>query len=97
MSVTTTANPVTTTLFRTLEDYEIHESAEQNPQEQPAPPNENVVPAVDNPADWTEDYNAVPHYRPVREELARRDFTMRPGGMNPAETGTKGTLFLGGL
>ena len=84
MSVTTTANPVTTTLFRTLQDYEIHESAEQNPQEHPEPVNPNLHPAVANPADWPEDYNDVPNYRPVDHT---RDMTLRPGGMNPAEHG----------
>ncbi|KAI9667674.1 MAG: hypothetical protein M1821_000491 [Bathelium mastoideum] len=83
MSVTTTANPVTTTLFRTLEDYEIHESAEQKPQEHPAPVNSNSPPATENPEGWPEDYNNVPNFRPVDHT---RDMTLRPNGLNPAET-----------
>ncbi|KAL9078794.1 MAG: hypothetical protein Q9157_002277 [Trypethelium eluteriae] len=84
MSVTTTANPVTTTLTRTLRDYEIHESAEQNPEEHPAPVNPNTPPTVANPEGWPEEYNNVPNYRPVDHT---RDMELRPGGMNPAETG----------
>lgn len=83
MSVTTTTNPVTTNLFRTLQDYEIHESAEQSPQEHPAPTNPNAPPAVANPVDWTDDYNNVPNYRPIDYQ---QDLALRPGGMNPAET-----------
>ncbi|KAL9088940.1 MAG: hypothetical protein Q9165_005997 [Trypethelium subeluteriae] len=84
MSVTTTANPVTTTLTRALRDYEIHESAEQNPEEHPAPVNSSTRPNVENPEGWPEEYHNVPNYRPVDHT---RDMELRPGGMNPAETG----------
>ena len=90
MSVTTTANPVTTTLYRTLQDYEIHESAEQNPQEHPAPVNSSSPPAIANPIDWPDDYNNVPNYRPVDHT---RDMALRPGGMNAAETGKLGNSY----
>ncbi|KAI9713026.1 MAG: hypothetical protein M1820_001011 [Bogoriella megaspora] len=83
MSVTTTANPITTTLLRTLDDYTIHETPSSSSHPSPEALNPNPTPTVSNPPDWPDDYNAIPNYRPVDHT---RDMTLRPGGMNPAET-----------
>jgi hypothetical protein len=77
MSVTTTDNPITTQLHRSLGDYTIHLTGSDTADVNPRP-----SAAVENPANWPQDYHNVPVYRPINRHL---DFAERPNGTNPIE------------
>lgn len=85
MSVTTTQNPATYTIVRTLADYDLHHSepVEGSP-EGIAPPNPRSEPAAQtNPEHWPADYRRVPPIRPVDHTL---DFNARNITLNNIET-----------
>ena len=90
MSVTTTDNPITTTIQQDyLHDYNIRltggsDSVEAT-QQPPAPPNTDNRPSprVENPAGWQDQHRDVPPYRPVNRNLDREQ---RPWGSNPVES-----------
>ncbi|KAI1849468.1 hypothetical protein JX265_012717 [Neoarthrinium moseri] len=86
MSVTTTDNPVTSTISETLQDYEIHLTGEQDlpPRHVWVPLTDHQPPPVDNPVGWDNAHRGVPNYRPVNTQL---DFAQRPYGSNGVETG----------
>ncbi|KUI56752.1 hypothetical protein VP1G_04062 [Cytospora mali] len=76
MSVTTTDNPITTTINREIQqDYEIRLTGYN---ETVAPPNaDNRPPPATNPSDWPTEHRGVPPYRPINTELDR---SQRPWG-----------------
>ncbi|KAK8041326.1 hypothetical protein PG994_014333 [Apiospora phragmitis] len=100
MSVTTTDNPITSTLSDTLQDYEIRLTGAQDlpqPQQEDAPllPQNNqfpdwvpltdhAAPDVEDPPDWDTEHRGVPRYRPINYHLDREQ---RPWGSNAIETG----------
>ncbi|KAM0813755.1 hypothetical protein AB5N19_13754 [Seiridium cardinale] len=86
MSVTTTDNPVTSTISETLQDYEIHLTGEQDlpPRHVWVPLTDHSAPPVDNPEGWEDSFRGVPNYRPVNTELDRAS---RPWGSNAVESG----------
>ncbi|KAK6080152.1 X-Pro dipeptidyl-peptidase C-terminal non-catalytic domain-containing protein [Seiridium cupressi] len=86
MSVTTTDNPVTSTISETLQDYEIHLTGEQDlpPRHVWVPLTDHSAPPVDNPQGWEDSFRGVPNYRPVNTELDRAS---RPWGSNAVESG----------
>lgn len=100
MSVTTTENPATHTLLRTLADYDLHHSGSPTTPK-PAPP-PNAQPSTDspevtsssanNPDWWPEDYRRIPDYRPANPNLDREQ---RPDGVNAIERAFISTMFLG--
>ncbi|KAH9883344.1 hypothetical protein F4778DRAFT_46702 [Xylariomycetidae sp. FL2044] len=102
MSVTTTENPVTTTLERTLQDYEIRVTgADELPPPAPAPAPAAWVPHrdhdtpddVENPPDWPSDERrGVPRFRPINRALDREQ---RPWGSSPPETVFVAMMFTG--
>ncbi|ROW15910.1 hypothetical protein VPNG_02675 [Cytospora leucostoma] len=79
MSVTTSDNPVTTTIDRAvLQDYDIHLTGDDGTV---APPNtDNQPPPASNPPDWAAEHRGVPPYRPINTRLDR---SQRPWGINP--------------
>jgi hypothetical protein len=79
MSVMTTAKLTTTQSHRALNDYTIHLTGAS---EQPDPVNPREEPAVENPADWPQDYHNVPAYRAIDRNLHMEE---RPGGTSPIE------------
>lgn len=100
MSATTTENPTTQTLLRTLADYDLHHSGSpSSPQPAPAP---NAHPpqtspevtssSNSNPQGWPEDYRRIPDYRPANPDL---DLEQRPDGVNAIERAFISTMFLG--
>jgi hypothetical protein len=83
MSVTTTANPLTSSVLQVLTDYDLHHSGSpENPQAAPTP-NSRPDSSPSNPLDWPTNHRAVPPYRPADRNLDREQ---RPGGMNAVET-----------
>lgn len=84
MSVTTTDNPVTTTIAETLQDYEIHLTGERDlpPRHVWVPLNDHSAPPAENPEGWLNTYRGVPNYRPINTELDR---AARPWGSNGVE------------
>lgn len=92
MSVTLTENRTVYSLGRTLADYDLQHSGEENdvseaPNARPAPQG-----AGDNPADWTEDYRRVPDYRPIDHTL---DFAYRDTTQNGIERAFIWNMFSG--
>jgi hypothetical protein len=82
MSVTTTANPLTSSVLQVLTDYDLHHSrSPETPQTAPVP-NRRSDPSPSNPPEWPTNHRAVPPYRPADRNLDREQ---RPGGMNAAE------------
>ena len=79
MSVTTTANPTTTQLHRTLHDYTIHLTSVTDA---PEPVSAREGPALETPANWPQNYHNIPSYRAIDPNL---DMEERPGGTNPVE------------
>lgn len=98
MSVTTTDNPVTTTLSETLQDYEIRlTGARDLPAPAPAPwvplTDHQAPEGVVNPPGWDDiPYRGTPRYRPINYNLDREQ---RPWGSNAIETGFVVTMFHG--
>lgn len=91
MSVTTTANPVTTTLHRSLAaDYEIHLSGGEEGIDPSQNPREETT--IQNPPNWVQNYRNIPPLRPVNHDL---DAESRPNGMNRFETAFLVTMFTG--
>ncbi|KAI0122968.1 hypothetical protein BJ170DRAFT_698117 [Xylariales sp. AK1849] len=86
MSVTTTDNPVTTTISETLQDYEIHLTGAEDlpPQHRWEPLTDHEPPPADNPSGWDDAHRGVPNYRPINTQLDR---VQRPWGSNGFETG----------
>ena len=85
MSVTTTANTTTQTVFRVLQDYELTHSEEPNT-EDPNPQTASLNPRdeiTSNPEYWPTDYNGVPPHRPINYNLDRES---RPWGSNGIES-----------
>ena len=85
MSVTTTANPITTNTLRILADYEVHHSGENIENvtvEDPNPRSREAEAHVDNPDWWDRSHRRVPQHRPVNRNLDREE---RPDGVNPIE------------
>ena len=80
MSVTTTANPATTQLSRTLADYDIKLTGAEA-DGPPAALNPRSSPS-DNPEGWPTNFRNVPPYRPINRNL---DMEERPGGSNGVE------------
>lgn len=80
MSVTTSDNPLTTTIQHdVLRDYDIHLTGHN---ETAAPPNsDNRPPPASNPPDWPSEYRGIPPYRPINTELDR---SQRPWAGSPA-------------
>ncbi|KAL9114598.1 MAG: hypothetical protein Q9227_001276 [Pyrenula ochraceoflavens] len=90
MSVTTTDNPIATTLRVALADYDVHHSGAED---RTAPgPNLNVASTVENPSAWPVDHRRIPPYRPVNMEL---DMEIRPAGLNGLEWGFINVMFTG--
>jgi hypothetical protein len=86
MSVTTTDNPIVTSVRKDyLEDYNIRLTGHQTP----APPSrENAPPPVSNPADWPDDFRQVPPYRPINTQLDREQRPL------VGEGGVAGNIFV---
>ncbi len=84
MSVTTLANPVTTSLHRALAAYDLHLSADEYSTPPPDDPNVNrtISPSTTNTPDWVTTFRRVPHYRPINHNLSS---SQRPLGQNPME------------
>lgn len=85
MSVTTTDNPVTSTIASALQDYEIHLTGERDlpPRHVWAPLTDHNAPPAENPEGWEDSFRGVPNYRPVNTELDR---LTRPWGSNGVES-----------
>jgi hypothetical protein len=84
MSVTTTSNPVTSSVLHVLMDYELHHSgsSERTKRPEPLESRDNPTLEVLNPAGWPTDHRRVPHYRPINRNLYMEE---RPGGLDPME------------
>lgn len=96
MSVTTTDNPVTSSLRETLQDYEIRLTGARDLPE-PAPwvrlTDHEAPEGVANPPGWDDaPYRGMPRYRPINYHLDREQ---RPWGSNAIETGFVVTMFHG--
>lgn len=77
MSVTTTTNPISTSVS-ILADYEIHHSEQRNPVPNPHPaPEFHYL-----PTSWSVEHRRVPEYRPINRHL---DLNERPAGSNLVE------------
>lgn len=85
MSVTTTANPMSTTVLQALSDYELHHSGDSEESRTPEPPNPDTrsSQSVQNPENWDNDHRRVPPYRPISRENYGPE---RPGGGNALES-----------
>jgi hypothetical protein len=83
MSVTTSTNTTTQTVLHVLADYDLHHSGDPKNPSEPAPPNCNTTAGSENPPGWDTEHRRVPPYRPINRNL---DMTLRPGGMDIAET-----------
>jgi len=83
MSVTTSTNTTTQTVLHVLADYDLHHSGDPKNPSEPAPPNYNITACGENPLGWDTEHRRVPPYRPINRNL---DMTLRPGGMNIAES-----------
>jgi len=96
MSATTTDNPITLTIQRTLADYDLHISGETGPNSSQSPiepPNAiHNTPQVSNPHNWPRDYHRVPNYRPINRNL---DMVQRPNGSSGPETAFITVMFTG--
>lgn len=97
MSVTTTDNPITTTLHRAaqpspLQDYEVLlTNSETTPGA--APPNRTPSrAAASNPPGWGTEHRGVPPYRPINTEL---DLSQRPWNGTPVGDAFVFTMFTG--
>ena len=86
MSVTTTYNPASTELHRTLNDYQLHltgVSQEHDLSAGRAPQTKRVIKdGASQPPNWPQNYRDVPPYRPINRHL---DWAERPSGSNPIE------------
>ncbi|KAF7588818.1 hypothetical protein BBP40_005172 [Aspergillus hancockii] len=83
MSVTTTANLITTTTMSALMDYELHHSEPQTSMPQNSNNNSpSTLTPVPQPRDWPADHLRVPVYRPVNRNL---DLNARPAGSSGVE------------
>lgn len=91
MSVTTLANPVTTTLSRTLADYEIHLTGD-DVHGHIAAQNARDDTVDTNPAHWLQNRRRIPPRRPINRDL---DPDERPNGMNAFETTFLRIMFTG--
>jgi hypothetical protein len=72
MSVTTTTNARILTTANYLADYDLHHSQPSDSASSPAPaPNQHSdsSPPNGNPANWETQWNRVPAYRPVQNQL----------------------------
>ena len=72
MSVTTTTNARILTTANYLADYDLHHSQPSDASSSPAPaPNHHTdsSPEAGNPANWETQWNRVPAYRPVQNQL----------------------------
>ncbi|KAG9549830.1 hypothetical protein KCU77_g14342, partial [Aureobasidium melanogenum] len=92
MSVTLTENRTVYSLGRTLADYDLQHSGEENdvsetPNSRPAPQG-----AGNNPADWEDNFRRVPDYRPVDYDL---DFAYRDTTQNGIERAFIWNMFSG--
>ncbi|KAF2152846.1 hypothetical protein K461DRAFT_320610 [Myriangium duriaei CBS 260.36] len=95
MSTTTTENPVTYSIVRTLADYELHHSGASASGPVAAPsshPPPRRIGQDQNPADWLTEYRRVPPYRPVNTEL---DFASRNQTLNGIERAFIANMFGG--
>jgi hypothetical protein len=83
MSVTTTQNARILTTASYLADYDLHHSqpSDSTSSSAPAPnhtsPSPASAPATGNPPNWETQWNRVPAYRPVQDQLdeARNTYT----------------------
>lgn len=105
MSVTTTDNPISTTLHQAaaatnnnnstdahLRDYDVHLSSTTDAAAVAAP-NAHPAPAASNPPNWpTDTYRGMPPYRPINTGL---DMASRPWGGNPVGDAFVFTMFTG--
>ncbi|CAD0106666.1 unnamed protein product, partial [Aureobasidium uvarum] len=92
MSVTLTENRTVYSLGRTLADYDLQHSGEENdvseaPNSRPAPQG-----AGNNPADWEDTFRRVPDYRPIDHNL---DFAYRDTTQNGIERAFIWNMFNG--
>ncbi|KAM0690167.1 hypothetical protein Q7P36_008934 [Cladosporium allicinum] len=72
MSVTTTTNARILTTANYLADYDLHHSQPSDSASSPAPapnPHNDSSPSAGNPAGWETQWNRVPAYRPVQNQL----------------------------
>jgi hypothetical protein len=71
MSVTTTTNARILTTANYLADYDLHHSQPSDSASSPAPaPNQHAdSPSTGNPPNWETQWNRVPAYRPVQNQL----------------------------
>jgi hypothetical protein len=70
MSVTTTTNARILTTANYLADYDLHHSQPSTAESAPAPsPNPSSSATSGNPANWETQWNRVPAYRPVQNQL----------------------------
>lgn len=93
MSVTTTANPVSSAVLQALTDYDIHHSGGPEYLRTPKAPDaqQDVSTPLENPAAWDTDHRRVPAYRPVQNLVGAE----RPNGGNAMEVAFIWTMFLG--
>ncbi|MCJ1445192.1 MAG: hypothetical protein MMC23_005697 [Stictis urceolatum] len=73
MSVTTTQNTCTYSIVRTLADYELHHSAEEDPDQAYDPEaNRHPTPSsqpAENPRGWETEFRRVPQFRATNYDL----------------------------
>jgi hypothetical protein len=93
MSVTTTANPVSSAVLQALTDYDIHHSGDPENPRTPEAPNAQPLSATSaqNPPDWDTEHRRVPPHRPTQDQRGPE----RPDGVNAIERGFIATMFLG--
>ncbi|KAG8624545.1 hypothetical protein KVT40_007612 [Elsinoe batatas] len=94
MSVTTTQNPATYNIVRTLADYDLHHSEPVEGSAQGiAPPNQHPIrPSEVAPENWETEYRRVPPHQPINREL---DFEFRNTTLNGVETFFLYNMFTG--
>lgn len=98
MSVTTTDNPISTTLHRAadnadhLRDYQVHVTNHDHGATTSSSSSPPTATTVSNPPDWPDDYRGMPPYRPINTGL---DLASRPWGGNPVGDAFVMTMFTG--
>lgn len=91
MSVTLTENRTTYSFSRTLADYDLQHSGEDDVPEEPNP-RPTPQGSGSNPSDWEDNYRRVPDYRPIDHDL---DFDFRNTTNNNIERAFLWNMFNG--
>ena len=92
MSVTVTENPATYSFARTLADYDIHHSADDEVVSADLNPRPAPQGTGQNPPDWEDNFRRVPEYRPIDHDI---DFEYRNVYSNVIERAFVWNLFTG--